>query len=363
MKSVLIVASNGMGNSGVPNVISQVVKSQMDKVHFVVVVFNDDDFYYPLLKEAGAKIIKVNTLTPKNPVSKLIYHCFSKAKQFHREAIEIIKSESIDIIHCFKEEESWPFLKAAKQLGIHQRIVHCNTEFKYREKFFPRKISILNRRKMLKYGTTFVGGSIKCCDSLFMNHKYEVIHYTYNESKFNSSVKNELDNELVLTQIATYSSNKNQLFSIEVANALKNSGHDCKLNLIGFPNEDGFFEKMKSLIKKFNLEENVSLIDGRNGSGDVLKHTTFFLLPSLSEGAPLTLIEAQACGITCFASDQITREVDCGGVIYLPINQGAEVWKNSIIDVFKKQKNTRKTYDLSEFSAKTFSNKISKLYE
>ena len=35
-----------------------------------------------------------------------------------------------------------------------------------------------------------------------------------------------------------------------------------------------------------------------------------FLLPSLHEGLPLVLVEAQASGLTCVVSDTVAREAD-----------------------------------------------------
>ena len=363
MKNILIIASSGMGSTGVPNVIAQVVKSQMNKVHFIVAVFNDDNHYYPLLQEANAKIVRMRSNAPRGTFGKLCWHFFKMGLQYEREIKQIILREKIDIIHCFKEEESWPFLKAAKDCGVETRIVHCNSEFKRRKKVLPRLISVRNKRRTLKYGNVFVGGSEKCCESLFEKKHFEVIHYTYNEHFFNSDVKNKLVDELVLTQIATFSSNKNQLYSINIAKAIIDMGIDCNLSLVGFSNQDGYEEEMKKLIENLGMDKHVSIIDGRNGPGDVLNNTTFFILPSISEGAPLTLIEAQACGITCFASDTITHEVDCGGVRYLPITKDPSCWAAEIIKLFEKQKNKRVAYDVSEFSFSNFSSKLSSLYK
>ena len=84
--------------------------------------------------------------------------------------------------------------------------------------------------------------------------------------------------------------------------------------------------------------------------GDLFQKTTFLLLPSVSEAAPIVLVDAQACGIKCFASDTITKEMDCGGVIFLPITKGCEVWANAIKESFALNKNSRVSYDMSRFS-------------
>jgi len=60
----------------------------------------------------------------------------------------------------------------------------------------------------------------------------------------------------------------------------------------------------------------------------LLKAMDVFVFPSLWEGLPLTLLEAQAAGIPCIVSDVISEEVDVEGgqIIRLPLAAGAAAW-------------------------------------
>lgn len=57
-----------------------------------------------------------------------------------------------------------------------------------------------------------------------------------------------------------------------------------------------------------------------------------FVMPSLFEGLPLVLVEAQASGLPCIVSDNITEETDLGLGLpqRLSLNAGFERWAEDI---------------------------------
>ena len=65
---------------------------------------------------------------------------------------------------------------------------------------------------------------------------------------------------------------------------------------------------------------------------ELLAAMDLFLLPSIFEGLPVTLIETQASGLPALVSDRVTREMDKAGLIrFLPLDDDASCWADAIL--------------------------------
>ncbi len=125
------------------------------------------------------------------------------------------------------------------------------------------------------------------------------------------------EHTLVLGHVGAFVQAKNHDFLIDVLDALKSSGQaDCRLLLIG----DGV--RMEEICERAG--EQVIFTGSVEDTSPYLQAIDVFLLPSLYEGLPFVLIEAQAAGLHCLVSDHVSREADMtGNMIFLPIQQAA----------------------------------------
>lgn len=363
-KKALIISYNDLNNSGVPNVIFQVVSSLSDEYDFDIVTFGDDNYFFNKLIENGTfpNLIKFETKTKKRISNGAIYHLFSYPKLMYRQAIEIMVRKKYDVLHSFKENYSWPFLKAAKKCGIQKRIVHSNIDSSRNGTFAFKLLDRLNKRKTLKYGTQFIGVSKLCCEHSFGKRKWNIIHNSYDENRFNSNIKYVGSNScLTLVQIGTLNDNKNQLFSLQIANALKQKNVDFKLSIIGRETENGYQNRLNTYIKDNLLTSNVQIINNCQDITIAYRKSKYVLIPSKSEGASIVAIEAQACGITVFASSAIPSDMNVGGVIFLNKSQTPQDWAELIL-IHNEGDYSRKQYDTKDFSICEFKNKLLKIY-
>ena len=63
------------------------------------------------------------------------------------------------------------------------------------------------------------------------------------------------------------------------------------------------------------MSSNVRFLGVRSDIANLMQGMDLFLFPSLFEGLPVVLVEAQAAGLKCLISDSITRETDITGRI------------------------------------------------
>ena len=366
MKKALIIAYNDLNNSGAPNVIYQTIKALHEQYSFDVLVFGDDEYYYQKLCNEGIHInlIKYKEDKPEGKLSRLFWWFYKMPHNHYLFMKKLLKENDYSVIHSFKEYYSWPFFKAAKEAGVDKRIYHCNVNLLIHRNSENKFLFDRNLKLSIKYSSNLVGVSELSCKNAFKDNKYKVLYNSCDENKYNMNVKNKLSNdELVITHVASYSDNKNQLFSLKVLKELKKLHGNTKLNLVGATDIDPYYQSLIDYVKDNELEDSVSFIKRTNDVDKIYEKTTFAIVPSFSEGLSLVSVEAQACGITVFASTNVTNEVDCGGVRFLDLSKGPGYWAKEIYGTFLKKHNSRTNYDINKFSFERFKKELEKIYK
>ncbi|MFJ8260433.1 glycosyltransferase [Rummeliibacillus sp. NPDC094406] len=137
-----------------------------------------------------------------------------------------------------------------------------------------------------------------------------------------------ISDKFVLGNIGRLSKVKNQVFLIELMEQLVKENKDVMLLLIG-SGED--YRLLNSMVIKKNLEQYVRFLGLRNDVNEILQAVDVFLLPSLFEGFPLSLVEAQATGLNCIISDTITLDVDLTNLVeFKKVESNLNEWKHCI---------------------------------
>lgn len=363
-KKALIIAYNGLSKvGGVQNVIYQTILSLNDIFDFDIIVFNDDDYYLKKLKNQG--INNINIIKISFPFIHKFFGVFYKQLYLYRFANKLFCSNKYDVVHSFKELDSWPFLKAAYKANIPIRILHNNVVHSFKKNNLHSKCRLIrSKKKSLKYASICVAASKHCGDVLYSGRDYLVIYNSFDSTKF--KICNSKIIDLSIIQVGIFCQNKNQLFTIDVFSNIKKTINNASLTLIGYEVDKGYLEKMKNKIDSEGINKSVRIVDGRKDDAEkYMNKSSCLLLPSHFEGASIVAIEAQACGIPVFASTNISPELNCGGMKRLKIDEidSANKWAKEIIGVYKINNNVRKQYNLDKFKFDSFKKQIRRLYD
>lgn len=160
--------------------------------------------------------------------------------------------------------------------------------------------------------------------------------FQYNDEG-RKKIRKELDiseEDFVVGHIGRFNKQKNHLFLIEVFEVLKKENPKAKLLLVG----DGELKtEIIQCLERKGLTDCTILTGIRSDIPNLLSSMDLFLFPSLYEGMPNTVIEAQAVGLPCVISDTITKDADVTGLVkYVSLEEPKEKWVEKCLDSKRK---------------------------
>ena len=346
---VLTIMNRGGAENMIMNYYRNVDRS---KVQFDFLLHRQDEGAFDgEIESLGGKIYRMPAISPKN------YYKYKKAL-----SIFFDQHPEYRIVHSHLNALSVLVLKEAEKKNVPIRIAHSHLAvepFAIKKIFSPNtdvkatikdSIQSLIRKKVRKYATHYFSCGEKAGGWLFGKEnrsKVEVINNAIDSKKFvfdpeiSQEVRRELNLEgkKIIGHVGRFNEQKNHFFLIEiferVARAIPNS---CLL-LIG----DGNLKpKIERRAEELNIEEHVLFLGLQENIPRLLQSFDLFLFPSLYEGLPVTLIEAQASGIPIVASNTITSEVDITGLTtFCNLNSPVQHWADKVVqNIDHKRKNT-----------------------
>ena len=125
------------------------------------------------------------------------------------------------------------------------------------------------------------------------------------------------------------------MFSIEIFNEILKKDENAIMIFVG---TGELKETLLKRTKELKMEKYVYFLGVRDDINDLISASDVFMLPSLYEGLPIVLIEAQCSGIPCAISDNITKECNINNDINAFINlNDREKWINTVMNMVKKE--------------------------
>lgn len=171
---------------------------------------------------------------------------------------------------------------------------------------------------------------------MFIKNAIDTEKYRFNSVTRNACRdKMNLNGKIVYGHVGRLSEPKNHKFLLEIFKDLRRDNDRAVLLIVG---EGSYRTAIEEQIKQLELTDSVILTGARDDIPELLQAMDVFLFPSLWEGLPVTVIEAQSTGLPCLVSDKVTTEVAVSeAVMYLPIDCGVNCWVEAAKDVVGKR--------------------------
>lgn len=138
-----------------------------------------------------------------------------------------------------------------------------------------------------------------------------------------------VQDKIVVGHVGRLTAVKNQAFLLEIFYAFQKRHNNSVLLIAG----SGELEAtLRETAKQLKIDHMVQFLGFRRDVPDLLQAFDVFMLPSFFEGLPVTLIEAQACGLPCVISDSITSDVAITKLLhFLSTDRPADIWADEIV--------------------------------
>lgn len=354
---------HGMNQGGVENFLMNVYrKTDKKKIQFDFIYHTGEKcFFDDEITASGGKIYRC-------PDYRIINHLEYIAwwKDFLK------KHTDYKIIHSHLDSCANIHLRVAKKFGL-VTIAHAHSTS-------DGKGYKANVKRILKIG--FNG----CCDYKFAcskaaarwlygketeeNGKCEIIlnGIDAEKFKFNEEIRQKirsellLENKLAIGHVGSFYPVKNHEFLLKCFwEILKINSNACLL-LIG---EGPTKERIIALAKELDIYDKVKFLGLKSNVNDYMQAMDVFVLPSLYEGLPVTLIEAQAAGLPCMVSDSVTTEVSVTeNCVFKSLKNDLSQWAWEIVRVSKETVRTVTTQQIidSGYDIANTAEKLTRFY-
>ncbi|WP_448712963.1 glycosyltransferase [Microbacterium profundi] len=135
-------------------------------------------------------------------------------------------------------------------------------------------------------------------------------------------------NWVTLVSVARFEPVKNHRFLVELADELRAREVGFTMKFVG---QGSLQSAIAAEIAEKNLGNWIEMLGLRSDVEEILRDSDALLMPSLWEGLPVALVEAQATGLPCLVSETVTHDADLGlGLLnYLPIDS-VSAWADVI---------------------------------
>lgn len=296
-----------------------------DKYQFDFLYYDDKIAYEDELRATGCGMHKV-TKRSKNYF------------QYKKELSKLFSEGRYDVFWSNKTSLSAiePF-EMARRYRVNKIICHSH-QSKNMGTAFTYVMHKINRARIGKYITNRFACSNVAAKWFFGNSKnVEIMRNAVNLRVYDlddikrrqTREKLGLGDELALCHIGRFAPEKNHDFLLDVFLKLLEKRKDAKLFLCG----DGpLREKTEKKAQMLGIKDSVRFLGIRKDVPDLLRAFDILVFPSVFEGLPFVLVEAQAAALPCLVSDSVSQQTRLTDRLeFLPLSSETSAWVHKIL--------------------------------
>ncbi len=292
----------------------------------------------------------------------------------------LVQTEKYDVVYFnYSNALGAPAVWAAKKGGAKKVVIHSHSsnfsDSNQIKEIIFKIIHIIARPMLCKNTDCFAACSDKAAQWLFgkktlKNKKIYYIKNTVDNAGLQQSPEKResyrsrygVEDFFVIGNVGRMVKVKNQRFLIELMPLLLKQMPNARLMLVG----DGEDKQMlQETAKKLSVSEYVVFTGQLNTTDGIMNAFDVFCLPSLFEGLPYVVVEAQNINLPCILSDKITEQTALTDACsFVPLKY--DKWTTEIIKSAEINRNNIKTItqkDSESFIDKTAFAKTLDIFE
>lgn len=343
MKRLLCIMS-GMNVGGAETFIMKIyriIDKEKFQFDFCVNMPIEENYYSKEIQNYGGKIY---VLPPKKEGPLRQFLAIKK----------VVKDNRYDYILKVKQHSlACLDLLAAKLGGAHNLILRSSNAatssmiYEFLHKLFaflPKKIPTVKIAPSIE-AAEYTFGKKQVSENMvhILNNGVDTPKFTYDKVSAEAfRAEYGIDQEkLVIGHIGRFSPQKNHDFLIDVFSEIVKKNNNAILVLVGVGELQN---NIKRKVETMGLNEKVLFTGLRDDIPRMLSACDIIVFPSLYEGMPNTIIEAETNGLPCLVSDTVTRQAAITDLVrYKSLSDSASSWANATIQLYCEMKDRNRS--------------------
>ena len=309
---------------------------------------NTDQIQFDFAMTAGEKSLFDDEVLARG--GRIFY--FDPSNDITANLRQILREKGpFQVVHSHVFFYSGLVLAEARKAKVPVRIAHAHNAHTGEARSLPRIAYERGMQLMIRANAThLLGCSEKACRYVFgdkimkdpraavMPDGIDCDRFAF-DPKLREQVRKEygLNGKFVVGHVGHFNPAKNHEKILSVFAEVCRLRDDAALLLVG----DGELEQdVRNRVEELGLTDKVVFAGAHRDVERFYQAMDVFLFPSRYEGFGMAMIEAQASGLSCVASDVVPEETNADGrAVYLSLTDSDSLWAEKLISIEQSNRN------------------------